>query len=377
MDIGIDIRFRLASMRLFRPRKLFHVIFLLLVLLPISGACGAQAPANTAPQAATPDSLDAWGPMRSQVRDLASKIGAAIGPSGHTPLAFTFANLSSLDADDAATISELLKAQLIERKLSFSDSDNPVANLHITLTQGIDGYLVVAEFPPGTGKSAVIELLTVPAQLLAHQSGGISLEEKLVWEQPERILDFALWPAGQASAKLVILETKQLDFYTQEANNWQPVRKISIAPARSERDIRGAIAISEDAAQAKAVLPDVECDGDFAHPETVNCGNAGQRIEELPKDAKLDALGGDATFLTCAGHTIALVTGDGDWTHPDVIRAYEKDGQDYRASSSPLQFVGPVISLTSVGSQNAARAVVHNLETGNYEAYLVTATCSH
>jgi hypothetical protein len=36
-----------------------------------------------------------------------------------------------------------------------------------------------------------------------------------------------------------------------------------------------------------------------------------------------------------------------------------------------------VLSVQADPETSTARAVVHNLKTGNYEAYIVTATCSH
>jgi hypothetical protein len=42
-----------------------------------------------------------------------------------------------------------------------------------------------------------------------------------------------------------------------------------------------------------------------------------------------------------------------------------------------IQVNGPVIALGQEQDVSAARAIVHNLKSGNHEAYIVTATCSH
>jgi hypothetical protein len=90
--------------------------------------------------------------------------------------------------------------------------------------------------------------------------------------------------------------------------------------------------------------------------------------------------GGDAAgvSLQCDGRPVVLATGKEDWTHSDFIQGYEMEanGQGATASGNPTEFGGPVTSLWWTGIEGVARAVVHNLKTGNYEAYIVTATCS-
>ncbi len=74
-----------------------------------------------------------------------------------------------------------------------------------------------------------------------------------------------------------------------------------------------------------------------------------------------------------------LASGTGDWTQPDSIQGYvssDPQGQAV-ASGDPVAFDGPVVSLQPAGKEGSARAVARNLKTGNYEAYIVTATCSY
>jgi len=42
-----------------------------------------------------------------------------------------------------------------------------------------------------------------------------------------------------------------------------------------------------------------------------------------------------------------------------------------------LAFEGPVMALHSDPEGSSARAVVHNLKTGEYEAYIVAASCGN
>jgi hypothetical protein len=46
-------------------------------------------------------------------------------------------------------------------------------------------------------------------------------------------------------------------------------------------------------------------------------------------------------------------------------------------SGNTLEFDGPVMALQADPEGSSARAVVRNLKTGEYEAYIVTATCGN
>jgi hypothetical protein len=75
---------------------------------------------------------------------------------------------------------------------------------------------------------------------------------------------------------------------------------------------------------------------------------------------------------------VVLATGKGDWTQADFVQAYEMDTSGRAAAvltGSPVAFAGPVMALWWTGTNGGARAVVHNLKTGNYEAWVVTASC--
>jgi hypothetical protein len=47
------------------------------------------------------------------------------------------------------------------------------------------------------------------------------------------------------------------------------------------------------------------------------------------------------------------------------------------AVGNAMQTGGPVMSLQAEADASAGRAIVHNLKTGEYEAYIVTATCGN
>lgn len=72
-----------------------------------------------------------------------------------------------------------------------------------------------------------------------------------------------------------------------------------------------------------------------------------------------------------------LVTGSGDWTDPDRIQLYQIADRQATAVGEPLQFSGPILSLWPSSDNQSARVVFRNLQTGMYEASLVSVSCSN
>jgi len=296
-------------------------------------------------------------------------------------------NVSSVSPDDAAAIGELLRAELTKRRFRLAGAQAPDANLIVTLSEGTEGYLIVAQVRHGTSdKAEQITMVSISrAAKKAERSGGVSLNATRVWEQPGTVLDFAL-PAAAAGAapEMIVLERGRLAFYSRQQDQWQLGQAVTITPTRSWlRAERGHIDISQGLAMGSAGLPGIECKGDFANPQTIHCAFASQDTQAwiqgdatVPKE--LD-LGGEVAGvgLACDGRPVVLATGKGDWTQPDSIQAYEIDatGRAATLTGSPIEFAGPVTSLWSTGASGVARAVVHNLKTGNYEAWAVTASC--
>ena len=76
---------------------------------------------------------------------------------------------------------------------------------------------------------------------------------------------------------------------------------------------------------------------------------------------------------------VYILSGSGDYTKPDdTVRLYESTVTNGVVAQNPLSdylhFVGPVTALISNGT--TPRAIVRNLETGNYEAYRFSITCA-
>jgi hypothetical protein len=83
-----------------------------------------------------------------------------------------------------------------------------------------------------------------------------------------------------------------------------------------------------------------------------------------------------AVKTDCGSGWQILSTSRRDRTELDSIAVYEWSGNEFRALSDPLELDGPVVAMWSGENGGPARTVVHNLKTGNYEAYLLKVGCS-
>jgi hypothetical protein len=350
--------------------------------LRLASAKGRQAPS------APPTDWD------TAARELVDRIAAISAPPARIDL--TVNNVSSLSPEEAAAIGEQLRTEFSKRHFRLAGAPPADANVTVTLSESADAYLIVALVRRAAGgqgaqeeKGEQIAMVSVPkAAKKAERTGGVSLEQMRIWEQPGAILDFALPPAeAGGTQKMIVLEKGRLVFYSRPQDQWQIDQAVIIPPARPWlRAERGHIDLSQGLATGSAGIPGIACKGDFTNPQTIHCGFVSQDTQSwiqgdaaVPKE--LD-LGGEAASVTlpCDGRPVVLATGKGDWTQPDFIQAYEIDTTGRATATitgNPIEFAGPVTALWSSGASGVARAVVHNLKTGNYEAYVVTARCSH
>jgi hypothetical protein len=80
------------------------------------------------------------------------------------------------------------------------------------------------------------------------------------------------------------------------------------------------------------------------------------------------------TGARCGGGSQTLATKAGDAREPDAVRAFGLVDRTPVPLSAPLDLPGPVTALWSLGG-NGALAVVADLATGRYQAYVITVNC--
>jgi hypothetical protein len=78
----------------------------------------------------------------------------------------------------------------------------------------------------------------------------------------------------------------------------------------------------------------------------------------------------------CGNDWQILASAAGDWTEPDRLRSYDVEKDAAVVDSEPLEFSGPILALWPSLDARTARVVSKNLQTGMYEASVVTGSCS-
>ncbi|MBS1858278.1 MAG: hypothetical protein JST11_23100 [Acidobacteria bacterium] len=383
----------------------------LLFLLP-SGASAADDPGGAA-------------------RELARKTVAFAG-RGESVTA-SWRNLSSLPPGDLAQARAVFESAL--RESGARAAEGGTVEIRITVSESRQQYLLVGEARKGDDRQTLIAAWKRPAGNAASAPAGVALERRLLWEQPDPILDAVLMPDA-----LLILSPGKLTLYAHRESSFEQRASAPVTPARPwPRDARARLAVN--GAAVRAFLPGTLCTGTLQPALTLEChagddpwpadagappllaafvpgrnffdGHVvmptGARKSLAPfftagaiserganywvlaltsgttqlLDANFETAGGitgwgsdlAATGAHCGGGSQILATKAGDAREPDSIRAYGLSNRVPVALTAPVDFSGPVTALWSAGGASAI-AVVRDLETARYAVYLLTVVCS-
>ena len=319
------------------------------------------------------------------VSKLGDKVAAAMSP---TAVALSVENISSLDALKVAAIGAAAREQLQHHSFSLPAANSTVAQsavpLQLTLSESAGEYLWVIQIPGDAmdakpSPTMIVSVSKSDSTEVEPDQQSLSLEKRFEWKQAERFLDFTLLknPASSEST-LLVLETKRVAVYKSSSRGWQFSRSTPIPEiVPPSRDSEGTISLKE----GKISFKGFECVGDPDLAGVVQCKISPPthiivdrtRIPGLPNSL------GTLVYGECRGETIAIYTGEGDWTQTDFLQGYliSLNPISAVAVGDAIQVRGPVISLQSECDTSAVRAVVHNLKTGEYEGYFVTATCGN
>lgn len=268
-------------------------------------------------------------------RELARKIAAA-APG---PVALSFRNQSSLPGPAFDEVRRIVEAEL-------RANGSAAAEIRVTASESLRDYLLVAEVRRGL----VLMAGWPRPPATSAPTGGINLEKKLVWQQDEPMLDFAVAETG-GTRLLLVLETARVAVYAASANGWEPRQSFPIAaPGPPSRDPRGRLTVQAPAFQA--YLPGVACRGTL-EPPALDC-QPGDALWPLVSGATFTGLAAfrpgrnlfDGTIVTAAGGRSAVppffsMALAGTVAEPLWIFAF-RDGRSavYNAALAP---VGPQV----------------------------------
>lgn len=366
-------------------------------------------------------------------RELARNVAAAIE---REPAAFSFNNLSSLPPVRSGEVRAALESALRARGARISET--AASEIRITLSENLRHWLLIAEVLRGEARTVLMSHWPRTPASDSAAPPAVEIERRLVWEQDEPILDFALSDDAAGERRLFVLEPERVAVYGRAAAGWEQRAEFPVARAAA-RDLRGRLAVQTHRFQA--YLPGVACRG-VMDPPALEC-SAGDALWPLVSGASLaghapfragrnafegplitaagakttlppfyslavagpdaaplwvvSAVDGrtlvfDAGFVPAAspvsgwGSEIAglearcnegrqvLATRPGDAHEPDAVQAWDVGPGGVVPVSAPLEFTGPVTALWPSGASSAA-AVVRDPATGRYAAYHLEIRC--
>lgn len=258
----------------------------------------------------------------------------------------------------------------------------PEPRVRVTLSQDAHGLLLVAEVLNGDNRQIAILPWNVP--LSAQPNPQASITKKLLWTQEAPVLDVLL---ADGDSQMLVLGLNSVASYRLMDGKWTVVSSASLAlPRPMPRDPRGKLVSTADGFQA--FLPVATCTGTWNPDVKATCTNAtgiwpgtsGTRwladrnilLGDAAETRAIEGGGSDAAYLpeACSGYNLYI--SDSPKSEDDSVRVY----QAAMPMSDPLPLPGPVTALWPEASGREAILVVHNLQTGEYEASRLGVACS-
>jgi len=372
---------------------------------------------------------DAWAAddMAGAIRELARKTVAFAGRG--EPVSVSWRNLSSLASGDFNQARNAFDTALREAGARPSEIA-PVVDARLTVSGNLSQFLIVEEARKGDDRQVWIASWKRPAPTGAPAGSILTLEKKLVWEQEEQILDVVMLGPG-----ILVLSPSRVSLHADAVTQSLPLTP----PRPWPRDLRGHLRVNGGGFKAYlpgvacsgAADPSLtlECHPSD-EPWTLDAGARGVLLagftpgrnhfdgrvstangirktlapffsaasaEENGRqywllamldgrtqifDAALDPVGSvaswgsdlAATEAHCGGGSQTLATKAGEAREPDAVRAFGLVNRTPVPLGAPLDLPGPVTAFWSLGG-NGALAVVSDLATGRYQAYMITVNC--
>jgi hypothetical protein len=372
---------------------------------------------------------DAWAAddMAGAVGELARKTVALAGRG--EPVSVSWRNLSPLASGELSQVRSAFDAALREAGARVSEIA-PVVDARLTVSGNSSQFLLVEEARKGDERQVWIASWKPPAPSGTPAGSIVTLERKLVWQQEEQILDVVVLGQG-----MLVLSPSRVSLHGDTATQSVPLTP----PRPWPRDLRGHLRVNGGGFKAYlpgavcggATEPSLtlECHPSD-QPWALDAGSRGELLanfalgrnhfdgrvstpnglrktiapffsaasaEENGRqywllamldgrtqifDAAFDPVGSvapwgsdlAATETHCGGGWQTLVTKAGEGREPDAVRAFGLVNRAPVPLSAPLDLPGPVTAFWSLGG-NRVLAVVADLATGRYEAYVITVNC--
>jgi hypothetical protein len=257
--------------------------------------------------------------------------------------------------------------------------------VRVTLSENIKNFLWTAEVSRGDAPQVV--LLAVPRSSedrTVSSAMPMTLRSEKFWEGSQRILDAILATASNGDSLLILLTPDGLQIRTIGSDNvssvpipFDPVVMRDPAGGLEQADngitLKSAPRVCRIDTDARALI---ECHRTDGPPP----GRVFEKLEfGVPGPTHVER-GSQVIPVQsgCGAERLYLTAGTGDYTQSDTIEAFESTAVNgvfvEKRLSDFLHLPGPVMALQS--GEITPRAIVRNLQTGNYEAYHISITCA-
>jgi hypothetical protein len=367
-----------------------------------------------------PERIYAADSYAEAARELTGKIMANIDPADE--VGFTFKSLvSSLGPKEVVIARQAIENELSARGLKLiKDSQSP-GKLGITLSETFYQYIWIAEIQHNPGYQVVMS--TQARMSEPSEAARMTIQSKLIYEQNDPILDIKLF-----GDDLLLLDSKQFALFKRQNDRWVAVNSAPLKSSYSfPRDVRGRLGNSGNAIQAH--LPGLSCKGTVKPAFEFSCSQdetpwplglgsitptfsknyfiqenmpaffSAASIEDGGTELLVlagtdgrtylyDKTAGQVGTFDGWGSEIASVSSEcgarrqifaslsTDSLENGAIQAFEIVYRKAVATSSAVEFPGPITALWPISNQNAAIAVSHDIKTGRYAAFYLSIACS-
>jgi hypothetical protein len=318
--------------------------------------------------------------------DAVKQLAARIVGQVHSTVSVAFENRSSLAAVEADAIRSSLEEQLRAGGLALGESET---KLRVTIGEDQTRYLLIAQ----NGAPNLVNIVSWKKPPATAPEYRVSIKLTAVWEQRDPILDVAPINDG---AGMIVLETDRMVQYSKNEGQWRIEKPSSLSFSRPmPRDPRGRLMGTPQAPGLSGPNPlrwvagRNYFDGDergmfFTSAETGD----GELLAGIDNRTRLYTQRGEAALTIdnwgsdiaaiasdCGSKRQVLATAPGTDGAADHLQAFEFSGAAYAAVSEPLTLAGPVTALWPAESKDQVTLVVHNRQTGMYEASRVSLSC--
>jgi hypothetical protein len=296
----------------------------------------------------------------------------------HPTVSLEMQNLTPLPAAEWSSFRSLFQDELHKSGLEITGTQ-PEARVRITLSENAGGLLFVAEAFSGDNRQVAMLPWNRPSS--AQTKPRISITNRILWRQPEPILDVLL---VDSDSEMLVLSTSTVTSYRSTGDKWTPLATASLLmPRPLPRDPRGKLETT--AVGFEVFLPVATCTGAWNPELKLTCassvanwpGTLGTHwvadrnvLEGDAPTPSFEAWGSDWASIAdpCGAGTIEIASSPN--SEHDSVRAYLiRDGQA-NPVTDPFPLPGPVTALWP------ATLVVHNLQTGEYEASRLGLACT-